>query len=134
MITIVDKFNVISGYQTLHVYLNDRLYTSISPGEKTKTINQRIAPGSKLKVQKGKFVSNAVEIESPEKPLTLEVAYLLPNFFGIFAYLCFFGSMALLWLRYDGINAGPALLTPMLVLVYFKIFRKNNILQLLPLP
>lgn len=131
MLIINDKFNVVSGFQNLEVYINDRLYTTISPSEGTKTIEENILLGSNIRVQKGRFTSNTIKLEDTKNPVNLYVTYLLPNSFGIFAYLSFFASMTLLWFRYDNIYIGLSFLIPILILVYYKLFRKNSMLRLL---
>lgn len=127
-ITLVREKNFLTMFSPYKIYIDDEFIDYLEPSEKNKTIN---VPDSskKLKVKVNKFSSNIIVINEIESKISITSQ--IHNGLFILIFGCFFCSLTLKLLGILKNNyLGIALLTPMLILVYWQIFDKNNYLRI----
>lgn len=115
-------------FKPYKIFIDDDFIDYLEPSEKNKTIN---VPDSskKLKISVNKFSSNIVRLDN--KKISISVTSQIHNGLFILIFGCFFGSLILKLLGVlNNYYLGIALLTPMLILVYWQTLGKNNYLRI----
>lgn len=127
-ITIITENNFLTMFRPYKIFIDDDFIDYLEPSEKNKTIN---VPDSskKLKISVNKFSSNIVALDN--KKISISVTSQIHNGLFILIFGCFFGSLILKLLGVlNNYYLGIALLTPMLILVYWQTLGKNNYLRI----
>jgi len=127
-ITIIRENNFLTMFSPYKIFIDDDFIDYLEPSEKNKTIN--VPDSSKmLKISVNKFSSNIVRLDN--KKISISVTSQIHNGLFILIFGCFCGSLILKLLGVlNNYYLGIALLSPMLILVYWQTLGKNNYLRI----
>jgi hypothetical protein len=130
-ITFIRENNYLIKVRPLKVFIDNEFIDYLEPNEKVKTIEVN-DQSTNLSIKVNNNSSNNITLNKSilNGSTKIKVTSQIQNGLLLFIYACFFGGLVLNMLGYISSYLGLALITPMLIIVYWQTFGRKNYLRL----